>query len=107
MKRIQVLLVALLAMVGTYPALAFPPAPYHLIYGTARDQYGTPLSAANVTIVLETQSGIQLPVNVVPGLGPGINYEIKVPMDAGLTPDLYQQNALVVSEPFMMYVVIG
>lgn len=94
-------------MLGGFSALAFPPAPYHLIYGMARDQYGTPLSANNVQVVLETRSGISFPVQLMPGSGPGVNYEIKVPMDAGLTSDLYQANALLYATPFQMYVVVG
>jgi hypothetical protein len=102
-----VLVAALGSLFGADSAQAFPPAPYHLIYGTARDQYGTPFSAPNVSVVLETQSGVRLPVTVIPGLGAGVNYQIKVPMDAGLTPDLYQANALLYSAPFKMYVVVG
>jgi hypothetical protein len=110
MNRIFVRLLlasSLVPLLASYSALAFPPAPYHLIYGTARDQYGTPLSGSDVSIVLETPSGVQLSTPVVPGLGAGINYELKVPMDAGLTPILYQPDALIVAEPFVMYVVIG
>jgi len=106
MKRTLALIVAAVAL-ATASAIAFPPAPYHLIYGLARDQYGTPLSAANVQILLETQTGVNIPVQVVPGLAPGVNYQIKVPMDAGLTPDPYQANALTYAAPFRMYVLIG
>jgi hypothetical protein len=101
------MLASLLALGNWTSVSAFPPAPYHLIYGVARDQYGTPLSSSSVQVVLETPTGIQLPVGLVPGIAAGVNYQIKVPMDAGLTPDLYQANALTLSAPFKLYVVIG
>ncbi len=106
MKRTFCLLLVAAAL-GDVTALAFPPAPYHLIYGMVRDQYGTPLTVPQDQILLETQSGVTLPVNITPGMAAGINYEIKVPMDAGLTSDLYQANALLYATPFQMYVVIG
>ena len=102
---------ALLAMqiiTGTIPvAQAYPPAPYHLIYGTVRDRYGTPLTSAQAQIVLQTSTGVQLSAFVLPGFSPGINYQIKVPMDAGQTPDLYQANALFAAATFKMLVVIA
>jgi hypothetical protein len=88
-------------------ALAFPPAPYHLIYGLARDQYGTPLSGSGSQVVLETPAGLQLVATISPGLAPGINYQLKVPMDAGVTPDLYQASALPPSAPFTLMVVMN
>jgi hypothetical protein len=88
-------------------APAFPPAPRHLIYGTVRDQYGTPLMTSQALIILETPTGVQLTTTVVPGIGFDMNFELEVPMDAGLTPDPYEPNALMASAPFKMYVVIG
>src|SRR5260370_31615706 len=35
-----------------FPALAYPPAPYHTIYGLVRDQYGTPFVSTDVRIIL-------------------------------------------------------
>jgi len=100
--------VSVLAVFSACPlALAFPPAPYHLIFGVVRDQYGTPLSSAQTSVVLETQSGVQISGSLVPGIAPGINYELKVPMDSGLTAAPYITNALTLSAPFKVYVVTG
>jgi hypothetical protein len=93
--------------IGCPLAQAFPPAPYHLIYGIVRDKYGTPLTSAQAQVVLQTPTGGQLSTLVLPGFSPGINYQIKVPMDAGDTPDLYQPNALFASAPFKLVVVVG
>ncbi len=88
-------------------ALAFPPAPHHLIYGTARDEYGTPLMTSDAEVVLTTPTGVWLTTTVMPGIGFGMNFQLEVPMDAGLTPDPYEANALLPSAPFTMLVVIG
>ncbi|HZM06138.1 MAG TPA: hypothetical protein VFC44_24310 [Candidatus Saccharimonadales bacterium] len=87
-------------------AKGIPPAPYHLIYGLAKDSYGTPLSSANCFVILQSQ-GVHLTGQVIPGLGAGVNYQIKVPMDAGQTSQLYRPDALTVSAPFTMLVVIS
>jgi hypothetical protein len=88
-------------------AVAVPPAPYHLVYGLAKDPYGTPLSSANSFVILQSQSGVQLTGQIIPGLGPGVNYQIKVPMDAGRSAQLYRPDALVLSNAFTMLVVVG
>ena len=100
-------LAALVLMVGARLAVAFPPAPHHEIYGVVRDEYGTPLPAGEARILLETPSGVRLDGGVAGALGPAVNYRLKVPMDAGLTADLYQKKALLKSAPFRMYVVVG
>ena len=87
--------------------LAFPPAPRHLIYGTVKDQYGTPLMTSQAQVLLITPTGVQLMTSVVPGLDFQINYELEVPMDAGLTADPYEPDALMTGAAFTMLVVLG
>jgi hypothetical protein len=98
---------ALLALTLPHPANAFPPAPNHLIFGIVRDQIGNPLAMDNAEIVLEASSGATIHADVVPQLEPGLNYRIEVPMDAGLTDDLYQPTALLPAAPFKLRVRIG
>ena len=106
-------LASLLAVVSIWSlgccpfAEAIPPAPYHLIYGLAKDQYGTPLSSSNASVVLQSQTGAQLTGQIIPGLGAGVNYQVKVPMDAGRTAQLYRPDALVLSNAFTMLIVVG
>ncbi|HEX4646130.1 MAG TPA: hypothetical protein VH598_11025 [Verrucomicrobiae bacterium] len=102
---IAMMAAALLLLPSTAPA--FPPAPSHLIYGTVRDEYGTPLMTSQAQIILETPTGVQLTTSVAPGIGYDMNFELEVPMDAGLTPDPYEPKALMASAPFKIYVVIG
>jgi hypothetical protein len=89
-------------------AMAYPPGPYHVLYGTVRDQYGTPLSSAQAQVLFITTNGIQVSAPIVPGIsGPGINYLLKVPLDSGVTPDLYQPNVSVPGTGSKLLVVIG
>ncbi len=97
----------LAAMLASLPALAFPPAPHHLIYGTVRDEYGTPLTTSKAQVLLTTPTGVQLTTSIVPGVWPGINFELEVPMDSGLTSDPYEPSALITAAPFTISVVTG
>ncbi len=89
------------------PALAYPPAPHHVIYGLIRDDFGTPLMTPRAQVVLETPGGVQIAATLTPGQAPGVNYQLQVPMDAGITPDPYEPTALTASAAFKLYVVIG
>jgi hypothetical protein len=68
---------------------AFPPAPNHTIYGQVRDQYGVPLTIGNAQVIFEPTNGVQITSTIVPGLEPGINYLLTLPMDSGTAADLY------------------
>lgn len=104
---IVVMLLAVAFRLSSSVALAYPPAPHHLIYGSVRDEMGNPLVATNAEVMFETLSGVRLTAPVVPGLQPGINYQLPVPMDAGLTSDAYKPTALRPTLPFRMKVKIG
>lgn len=93
--------------IWNFSASAFPPAPHHEIYGNVRDQFGEPLQINNAVVRMETQSGITNSVKVTPGLAPGQNYSLTLPMDAGITADLYKPTALRPLLPFQMKVKIG
>ena len=85
---------------------AYPPAPHHLFYGMVRDEFGSPI-AAGAEVILETLSGVQIKTTVIPNLEPGVNYRLAVPMDAGITSDLYKPTALRPTVPFLIRVRIG
>jgi hypothetical protein len=98
----------LLAFLLALPAAwSFPPDPDGLIYGMAKDQYGTPLLNTGDQVILQTQAGVQMTTAIQPGLAIGINFALAVPMDAGVTPDPYVTNALTVGTAFKLYVVVG
>jgi hypothetical protein len=102
MKYLSLLLFAALAPV----AQAFPPAPFHKIFGTLRDERGNPL-ASGAGIVILSGSGNQEIVRAPSdaAVGPGLNYSLAVPMDAATTPELYTVTALRPSLPFTIRVV--
>jgi len=105
MKYLATFAACLWAMGDGPSVLAFPPAPHHLIYGSVRDEYGTPLAKGNGSVILRTPSGVTITGAILPGVTPGINYELQVPMDAGISADLYQLSALKTTAPFKIYVV--
>lgn len=81
-------------------ASAFPPSPHHTLYGLIRTELGNPLSASQATIILETPSGFQLRASLETGIEPGVNYRLEVPMDAGISADVYKPTAL---RPFFQF----
>jgi hypothetical protein len=104
--RISTLAFGLLTLV-LLPVSAFPPAPYHVLYGLVRDEYGQPLSQAGAQMILETTNGVQVIGNISPNLEPGVNYRLNLPMDSGIRPDIYKPTALWPTVPFRIRVKIG
>lgn len=98
-------LLALLFCVAT--ALAFPPAPHHLIYGTVRDELGHPFRNPGAEVVLETGGPTPVRSAIAPSAEPGVNYRLAIPMDSGATADLYKPTALRPTVPFRLRVQIG
>lgn len=90
---------------GTAPA--FPPGPDHVLFGMVRDEMGNPLMASNAEITLETLSGVKIKGKLTPGLRAGVNYELVIPMDAGLTSDPYRPTALRPTLGFKLRVRLG
>lgn len=103
-KTLTALLFAFLLLL---PADAFPPAPHHLFYGTIRDEWGHPLTSSSATVIVETDSGVQITAPLIPDVHPGINYKITVPMDSGFTGDPHKPTALRHQVPFKIKVRIG
>lgn len=107
MRLLQPFLLAVVTGWVTYQALSFPPLPPHTVYGVVRDEFGNPLISTTTEVILETPAGTTLTTTIVPGLEAGTNYRIEVPVDAGLTPDLYRPTAMNPSAPFRMKVKIA
>jgi hypothetical protein len=78
---------------------AFPPAPHHTFFGMVRDELGQPLQGDKVEVLFETSSG-RLVRTGVGLMVPGINYRLRVPMDAGSTADLYNPVAMRYAMPY-------
>jgi hypothetical protein len=88
-------------------AVAFPPTPPHRVRGMLRNEMGDPLNNTNAVVLLETLNGVRVKSAVVPNLGPGRNYSVSVPMDAGATADNYKATALRAATSYRMKVQIG
>lgn len=88
-------------------ALAFPPAPHHLVYGTVRDELGNPLDRTGAEVLLEAGGGALARTAVAVGPEPGVNYRLAIPLDSGATTDVYKPTALRPTVPFRMRVKIG
>ncbi|MCX7867153.1 MAG: hypothetical protein N2438_08505 [Limisphaera sp.] len=99
------LCVAGLALAGV--SHAYPPAPHHIIEGVIRDPYGVPLSAPSARILFETATGRVVETRLRPEMGRGLNYTLTLPLDAGVTPELYRPSALQPLVPFRIRVRIG
>ena len=98
------LLAAAVLLCVSDPISAYPPAPDHVFYGQVRDELGNPLSLRTAEVYLETTAGVQIKTQISPGLEPGVNYRLSVPMDSGLTSDQYAPTALRPAVPFKMWV---
>ncbi|MCF7764919.1 MAG: hypothetical protein K9N62_14715 [Verrucomicrobia bacterium] len=72
-----------------------------------RDEMGNPLSVENAFVILETSADRSIVAQVLPGIEPGVNYRLTVPVDAGATMDLYRRNAMTGHTPFSLRVQIG
>jgi hypothetical protein len=87
-------------------APAFPPALPHTFYGMIRDELGNPL-ASGASITLETATGVKV-YGVTSGITEaGVNYRLKVPLDAGLTSEAYKPTALKPQAPFKITIKVG
>ena len=106
MKTRAFLLFALCALVaGT--ASAYPPAPYHRIFGSVRDDRGQPLGAEEGMVILLGVGDVEIARGSTdPTIGPNINYSVNVQMDSGTTALLYEITALRPLLPFLIRVVI-
>jgi multidrug efflux pump subunit AcrA (membrane-fusion protein) len=88
---------------GASLAWAYPPAPPARIFGMLRDQLGNPLQGP-ATVVFTSAAGTNLTTSVTPVVAPDQNYLLQVPLDSGVTSDLYAPTALMPASPFRLLV---
>ena len=104
-SRIWLSLSLVLLVLGLSLANAYPPAPDGMVYGLVKDQYGTPLKNISCQVILQTAGGVRITTTIQPTLAVGVNYAVKVPMDAGVLPNLVTKTSLTAGMPFQLYVV--
>ncbi len=105
--RLAIMLAPPMLLLALTVVQAFPPAPHHTFYGTVRDERGNPVRADNAEVLFQTASGRVLSTKILSGLAIGQNYRLRVPMDAGLTSELYRPTAMRPLMPFAIRVRIG
>lgn len=88
-------------------ACAFPPAPPHLVFGQVRDEQGNPLNRPGTEVWLDVQGSTSIRSPVAIDREPGVNYRLAIPMDSGVTSDLYAPTALRPMVPFRLRVKVG
>lgn len=106
-RRAGWFLCCLFVLGSTGRLTSYPPAPFHIFYGMLRDQYGTPINSSDAKVMLVTSSDITVKTQVNPGIEPGANYRLEVPMDAGLLSAPYQPTALRPTVPYRLKVLVG
>jgi hypothetical protein len=72
-----------------------------------RNEWGDPINVAGAQVILETTNGPGVTTTLSPGVEPGANYQLIVPMDSAIAPDLYKPTALKAAFPFRLKVKIG
>lgn len=106
MKILQTMVLAACSS-AILSSVAYPPAPHHLFYGTVRDELGNPLAVEDAEVILQAASGSTVKSRLTRGIAPGVNYQLPVPMDAGITRDLYRPTAMRPMVPFRISVRVG
>lgn len=101
------LLILLLCFCGV-SAQAYPPAPFHRIFGVVRDARGNPLETDEGTVILSGANNLEIVRAATDaGAGLGTNYSLSVPMDSGTTATLYQVTAMRPMFPFTMRILVA
>jgi hypothetical protein len=96
-------------MFGALSALAYPPAPDHMFYGTVRDEFGETIDVGGATVFIVSTNGAGATALVAASTQPGINYRLIVPMDSArsLKTDPVWDGSLRQSQTFQLKVQIG
>ena len=89
----------------TQSGVCFPPAPDHVVLGMVRNEFGEPIQQEGASVILTSDSR-SIRTSIAPGIAPGANYRLKVPLDSGVTLDPYKATALLPLVPFRMSVEI-
>ena len=73
-----------------------------------RDEYGTPLNLSGASVVFVTADGTPIrATSITAKVNPGVNYEMSIALDSGVTPTVYKPTAVVPAQEFRLQVRIG
>jgi hypothetical protein len=76
-------LITLAALFSALPLHAFPPAPYHTIFGDVRDDQGVLIPVAGAAVVMSQGGVTRMREELAAVSGANFNYEIRMRMDMG------------------------
>lgn len=86
------------------PAMAFPPAPYYVLYGMVRDQVGQTLNSEGAEVVL-LKDGEEIGRTPISSVWVDRSYELRVKIDQARSgTELYTEKALSVGGVFSLVV---
>lgn len=107
MQRLSLVIASCLIVALPGRAWAFPPTPHHLLFGTVRDERGNPILIDTAEVLLLTPDEEIVSVNIRATGVAGVNYEMRVPMDAALLGEKYRPTAMRPYAGFTLRVFIG
>jgi hypothetical protein len=104
MNRTHKSLILLVSLLSTLTALAFPPAPYYMLYGMVRDQVGQTLSSESAEVVL-LKGGEEIGRTPISSVWVDRSYELRVKIDQARSgTELYTEKAVSVGGVFSLVV---
>ena len=98
------LFIVILGILYSVPAMAFPPAPYYMLYGMVRDQVGQTLSSESAEVVL-LKGGEEIGRTPISSVWVDRSYELRVKIDQARSgTELYTEKAVSVGGVFSLVV---
>ena len=98
------LFIVILGILYSVPAMAFPPAPYYMLYGMVRDQVGQTLSSESAEVVL-LKGGEEIGRTPIRSVWVDRSYELRVKIDQARSgTELYTEKAVSVGGVFSLVV---
>ena len=98
------LFIVILGVLYSVPAMAFPPAPYYMLYGMVRDQVGQTLSSEGAEVVL-LKGGEEIGRTPISSVWADRSYELRVKIDQARSgTELYTEKAVSVGGVFSLVV---
>ena len=86
--------VAVLQLLGTGPASAFPPAPYYSLYGMVRDQVGQTVTAEGAEVIL-LKGGVEVGRTPITSMRLDQSYELNIRLDHARSGTTFYNNKAV------------
>ena len=85
---------AVLQLLGTGPASAFPPAPYYSLYGMVRDQVGQTVTAEGAEVIL-LKGGVEVGRTPITSMRLDQSYELNIRLDHARSGTTFYTNKAV------------